>query len=492
MQITFIQPPKPTYGLESEKHWELTRPLSLFFLASSLEKYTPFEVQIIDFEQKKYRNTFFDEIFKDNYSEIFGITATTYTRFEAIKIAKIIKRIYPNSVVVVGGVHFMYCAKDTLEMVPEIDIVVRGEGEITIVELANVINRKGSCEKINGISYRRDGQIIENQDQVNFENIDSIPPFMKFTWDEYPEYLFGYPERIRAISVMSTRGCPYKCVFCSKAGMKYRLRSPKSVVDEIEFWKERFNIEGINFLDLTFTANPNHVREICLEMIKRKVNLKWWCESRANIPLDCLTTMKEAGCVSLVVGVESGSPTILREIAKNVSIEQVINFCKKCNEIGIIVTPYFMFSLPDETLKDVKQTLDLICRLEKFTAPCSFQPTMIFPGTELEKIAYSKGMLPKNFSWCNPYEFDLNKKIGQLINIPLYIEKLTPNLMVKLLVKLTEERRFKQSVADAVEINFKDLILKAFNSLKNQESSSRYLFQPKFYYEYIKAKINRM
>lgn len=487
MKITLIQPPKPTYGVEAEGHWELARPFSLFFLAASLEKNTPFEIQIIDLEHKRYRNISLEKVFQNNDSQIFGITATTYTRFEAIKIAKIIKKLYPESLVVAGGVHFTYCAKDTLERFPEIDVIVRGEGEVTIVELANAINECRSFEEIKGITYRQNGKVVENPDQTIFEDLDSIPVYTKFTWDEYPEYLFGYPDRVRAISIMSSRGCPYKCIFCSKAGMKYRLRNAKSVVDEIEFLKERFNIEGINFLDLTFTANPHHVMAICEEIINRKVNVKWWCESRVNIPLDLLDIMKQAGCVSLVIGVESGSPRILSKISKNLTIEQVLTFCKKCSEIGIIVTPYFMFSHPDETRKDVKLTLDLICKLEKFTAPCSFQPTMILPGTELEKIAYRKGILPKDFSWYNPYESDLNKELGQLPNVPLYIDKLTPEVMIELI----RMRRFKQIASKAANMNFKDLVLKVFDSLKNRKSSSRYIFSPKLYYEYIAAKLKR-
>lgn len=487
MKITLIQPPKPTFGIVAEKHWELTRPFSLFFLASAIEKYTRYEVEILDLEHKRYRNIPMNEIFKSNDSEIFGITATTYTRFEAINIAKCIKKIHPDSWVIAGGVHFMHCAEDTLQKVPEIDILVRGEAEITIVELANSLNRRQDLGKIKGITYRKNGKVIRNPDQILFEDLDSLPFYSKFSWEEYPEYLFGYPERIPAISIMSSRGCPFNCIFCSKAGMKYRLRNAKIVVDEMEFLKDKFDIQGINFLDLTFTSNPRHVRAVCQEMINRKVNLKWWCESRANIPLDLLDLIKQAGCVSLVVGVESGSPRILSRISKGISIEQVINFCKKCRDIGIIVTPYFMFSHPDETKEDVKQTLDLIDKLEKFTASCSFQPTMIFPGTELEKIAYSSGILPNDFSWCNPYESDLNIELGQLINIPLYIDKLTPDSIKELM----KERRFKQSVNNATKMKFKDLVLKAFDSLKNREPSSRYIFSPRFYYEYVTAKLKR-
>lgn len=465
----------------------MVRPLSLHFLASALEKYTNYDVQIVDLEQKRYRDIPLEEILQKISSQIFGITATTYTRFEAIKIAKYIKKIYPDSWIIAGGVHFMYCARDTLERVPEIDIIVRGEGEITIVELINAIFGGRNFDKIMSITYRGKDKVIENPDRLIFEDLDSISPYTKFSWDEYPEYLFGYPERIRAISVMSSRGCPFNCVFCSKAGMEYRLRNPKSVVDEIELLKNKFDIEGVNFVDLTFTANPSHVRAICKEMINRRLNIKWWCESRANTPLDLLDIMKQAGCVSLAFGVESGSSKILLKISKGISIEQVINFCEKCNDLGIFVQPYFMFSHPDETEEDVKQTLNLIDKLEKlkFIELCSFQPTMIFPGTELERIARNNGILPDTFSWCDPYKSNLSIELEQLPNIPLFIDKLTSDA----LKKFNEERKFRRTVKIATRMNFKDLFPKGITSIINRKPSSKYLFSLKFYYKYISSKL---
>jgi len=124
--------------------------------------------------------------------------------------------------------------------------------------------------------------------------------------------------------------------------------------------REQYNIQGINFLDLTFTANPQYTEILCKEIIKTKLNIKFWCESRVNIPLPLLDTMKKAGCVSLVIGVESGSPRIIKKVSKNITIEQVIKFCKKCKDLAIIVQPYFMFSHPDETEEDIKDRKSVV------------------------------------------------------------------------------------------------------------------------------------
>ena len=487
MKITLIQPPKPHYAVDADEHWQLTRPFSLFFLAASIEKHTPFDVRILDLEQKKYRDIPLENVFHNDDSRIFGITATTYTRFEAIKIAKYLKETFTDSVVIVGGAHFMYCAEDTLSRIYAIDIVVRGEGEVPLVELTNAINQNESYQDIRGISYRKDGKIVHNPDHDYFENLDSLPFYSDFSWDEYPEYVFGVREDIRATSVMSSRGCPYQCIFCSKAGMKYRLRNPTSVVDELEILKNKHDLDGVNFLDLTFTAIPHHVRSVCQEMIDRQLDLKWWCESRANIPLDLLDLMKAAGCVSTVIGVESGSPRILSNIAKNITIEQVENFCRKCVDLGINVTPYFMYSHPGETVEDVKQTLDLISRLEEFTGKCSFQPTMIFPGTEIEKIAHDKGILSEDFSWCEPYQSDLNVKLGQLPNTPLFIDRLSPDYMVG----IHTERTVTSVVNEALKMSMKDLVLRGIDSIIKGKASSRLIFSPKFYKNLIEKKFLR-
>jgi len=488
VKIALVQPPRPqAKGVEAEGHWELTRPLSLFYLAASIAHKTDYETIIIDFESKKYAGESLRDVFEVCNADIFAITATTYTRFEAIKIAKIVKSLRPESVVVVGGVHFMYCPEDTLRKVPEIDVVVRGEGEVSLVKLAEAINEGNGLDTIRGISYRRDGKIVHNPEQDTFEDLDSVPVYTNFEGDEYPEYVFVYPERLRAISVMATRGCPNNCIFCSKGGMKYRLRDPLKVVDEIEYWQRRFGIEGINFLDLTFTGNTHHVQSICEELIRRDLDIKWWCESRANIPLELLDIMKRAGCVSLVVGVESGSPKVLSTIKKRISVDQVLSFCRKCDDIGIFVVPYFMFSFPGETERDARETINLIRKLEQigeFVLECSFQPCMIFPGTQIEQMALKDGILPRDFSWSEPYESEVNVELGQLSNVPLYIDQISP----RKLKALKDDMNTSHWARTVKQEETGSLIIKGLKAIREGRGSS--FLSTKFISEYLRAKLS--
>jgi radical SAM superfamily enzyme YgiQ (UPF0313 family) len=446
MKITLIQPRKPFSGkVSAERHWELTRPFSILFIASALEQHPEFRVEIIDFETRALSGQSYHEIIRRTDSKLYGITASTFSRFEAIEIAKCIKMIRPEAVVMMGGVHFMHCARETLERIPEIDIVVRGEGEYAAVKCAKAISLNHSLSQIQGITYREGRAIIATPDSEIFQDLDAIPSYTKLNWQDYPETVFNHPEKIPAISIMSSRGCPYHCIFCSKSGMQYRMRSAKQVVDEIEYFSKALSIQGFNFLDLTFTAKSDHVEALCKELLHREMDIKWWCESRANIKLYLLDLMKEAGCVSLALGVESGSPRVLTKISKGITRDQVIQFCEKCNDLNIYTTAYLMFSFPDETEEDVEMTLELIDTLENIGGfiSCQLQPTMIFPGTKLEAFARKEGLLPPDFFWCEPYFSSLNARVNQLTNTPLFIHKLSAYYLEEVVKKLEVHRAAK-------------------------------------------------
>ncbi len=495
-QLTLVQPPRPkSTGSAAEEHWELTRPFSLFYLSAALGRRPEYSVRIVDMETRRYKDLPANEIFGDDPSEIFGITATTYTRFEAIDLAKAIKDLHPDALIVAGGVHFGYCAEDTLQHVPEIDVVVRGEGEITIVDLADAISNGRSLESIQGISYRLNGRMISNPDQCMIDDLDSLPVYDQYSWEDYPESVFAYPEKLRAASVMSSRGCPYSCIFCSKRGVTYRLRDANSVCDEIETLKQRYGVEGVNFLDLTLTATPRHARGLCEALRSRDLGLRWWCESRVNLPLELLEEMKSAGCVSIAVGVESGSQEMLSRLKKNVTLDQVRSFCKKCHDLGIYVTAMFIYSLPGEEERDVQETLDFIMELEESEfVSCAIQPAMIYPGTELERMALENGILPKDFSWSSPYQTSLNAELGQLPNCPIYVNELSSDFLkaVPHLLKEKKQRsaRDRYMPGGVYDLSFREACVKWFRLIVIRREPWPKFLGWKFLKEYLFRKLH--
>ena len=223
---------------------------------------------------------------------------------------------------------------------------------------------------------------------------------------------------------MSSRGCPNFCAFCvSSAFWKsiLRLRDPIKFVDEIEYLKNEHGFDGFDFWDDTLTVSKEHVRAICNEILRRKLNIKWYAPTRANtVDKEILSLMKHAGCIRISFGSESGSPRILKIVKKGIMPEQVIKASEMASEAGIKVMVNFMVNLPYETPDDLKMTIDLMKRLNKInnvTAAYGF--SIIYPGTEMEIMARQEGWLPKDFSWNEPYKSTKYKIAGVDSSLPL-------------------------------------------------------------------------
>jgi len=206
-----------------------------------------------------------------------------------------------------------------------------------------------------------------------------------------------------AINVITSRGCPYGCVFCATSklyGRRWRARTPSNVIEELTYLSKEYGIKAIYFCDDTFTMNRKRVEEICELMIEKGLDLKWRCEIRVDtVDKSTLTRMKEAGCYEVFYGVESGSQRILNSIVhKRITIEQVKETSRLLDEVGIIKNPSYIVSFPDETLKEALETVEL---MQEIGGNPSLSILRIYPGTDAEKIASQKGFLPRDFSWSN-------------------------------------------------------------------------------------------
>lgn len=356
-----------------------------------------------------------------------GVTATTNNRFKAIKLIKELKKKNPDLFIFVGGPHFALTAINALEVVLEIDVVVKGEGEITSKELLDELQKEKNFSKVQGIVYRdKNGEIKETPDRPFEHNIDKfILNWDLFEVEKYHRNIDGTD--IRAIGVISSRGCPNRCVFCANAAFRktgrgaFRLRNPIKFIDEVEFLKNKYGFKGFDFWDDTFTIHKNHVGKICEEILKRKLNIKWYARVRANtVDKEMLELMKKAGCIRISYGVESGSPRILNIIRKNITPEQAIKAAQMSSDLGIAVVMNFMVNLPYETMEDLKMTIDLMKKLNSMknvTAAYGF--SIIYPGTEMEVMAKKEGWLPKDFSWNEPYRSEKYKIAGVDASLPL-------------------------------------------------------------------------
>ena len=430
MKVTLIQPENP---FDIAYASGLLRPLGLHLLASYLEK-NGFAVEILDLRVERHRAISPARLIQNNESRLFGITGFTAARFAVAEMAGCIKQKNPSACVVVGGWHFAHCARETLERVPEIDIVVKGMGLSSIVAIASAVDQNELFAGIPSIAYRDKGQVVETPEEPFRVNLDEIPFYAGFRAEDYNERLRAYPKNIRAMGLFSSLGCPAKCVFCSRVSKGYYLKDPGKFVDEIALCMDHYGVEAFNFVDNTFTGHKNHAIAICREIISRNIKIKWWCESRVDVPLDILDTMREAGCVAVSAGAESGSDPVLAGISKGITTEKIRKFCEKCNDLGIFVDCFFLFSHPGETKADVHKTFGLMEELKRypFIRIGTFQPAMIFPGAELEAMAQERGIIGKEFSWYEPYDSALNRRLAQIPNVPLFVDLLAPGELIEL------------------------------------------------------------
>jgi radical SAM superfamily enzyme YgiQ (UPF0313 family) len=381
-------------------------PLGLTWIASVLEEHGR-SVRIVD---ANIEDIDIQKTIEEHRPVIAGIGGTTVVRFDSFKIARLIKEVDPSLLVVYGGPHATFTAEDTLHHIQHIDIVVRGEGEYTMLELVNRVLAKRDYDDILGISYRRNGRICHNSPRPRIKDLDSLPMPARHLLD-MNEYRMDMPflENITAFSVMSSRGCPIGCVFCSASalwGPKYTRRSPQKVLDEIQLLADQYGISGIKFFDSTLTLDKGHILGICDEFLRRQLNMFWECEVRADtVSYDLLSRMREAGCYYIDLGVESGSPRILKTIHKGITLEQMESAITSAYSLGMHIKCFFMTGLPGETLEDAMMTIEFMKKhWEKISPMPLIAPTSIYPGTPVEIFARERGYLPDKFSWSEPFE----------------------------------------------------------------------------------------
>jgi len=366
-----------------------TPPLGLGYLAAVLRE-RGFKVRIIDDLVEKIGIDGIVRKIKD--ALIVGITSTTPTFNAALKYAEAIKRRLPNVFVILGGVHATFMPRETLKN-DFVDAVCLGEGEQTIVEVAERVEAAKSLEGVKGLVVREGGRIIDNGVREPIEDLDSLPfpaydlmPLEKYT-------VLG--RRLQHFPMITSRGCPFACRYCSSSlfmGRAFRARSAKNVVDEIEWLVNDFKAKHIAFSDDTFTLSRKRVFEICDEIKRRGVEVEWSCSSRVDtITEELLRKMKDAGCSAIYYGVESASSEVLKYYRKRVDLDKVKKAIKLTKKVGIATICSFIIGAPYEKKEDMKATLKLALKLDPDYA--QFSILTPYPGTEIYEEAKEKNLL---------------------------------------------------------------------------------------------------
>jgi anaerobic magnesium-protoporphyrin IX monomethyl ester cyclase len=399
-------------------------PLGLAWIASYLDA-KGYDVELVDF-QVDQRSV--EDVIRENKPGIVGITGTSYTRYKSFDLARVAKKIDHKILTVYGGSHATFTPDDTLNNVPEIDVVVVGEGEDSMYEIAeSALRKKMAFDDIKGICFRNNGELIHNPFRPRIQSLESLPlpkrsPGDINRYDLKMDFL-----DVPGASVMTSRGCPVNCSYCSASAMFGRtltLRSAKNIVDEIEILLKEYGYRGIKFFDSTLTLRKSHINALCDEVLRRKLKFPWECEVRVNtVNKDLLKRMKDAGCYYVDFGVESASPPVLKDMHKGITIDQVINVFKWTKELGINTKVFFTFGHIKETLDDARTTIQFIDKYNDYiSSPGIGVGIKIYPGTQVERYAYEIGCLNETFSWAEPYHSKESEFMSGEPNVPLLIQ----------------------------------------------------------------------
>jgi len=335
-------------------------PYSLCLSAAVLDN-LDIETKVSDCVVEETSHTQLEENIRNFEPDAVIINTSTPSLDNDLSVAKTAKKINPKILTVVIGIHPTARPKHCFDMETAVDVIIRGEIEVTIDEMFKLIKENQDWKKIKGISFRDDKRVIANPDRTPLEDLDWLPfP----AWDKVNLKHYTVPFIDKPFLLLGTaRGCPFKCNFCTAKpyyGDKLRYRSAKKVVDEIEHIKKTLGVDEFLIWTEGFTINNKYAADICNEIIKRNVKIKFVCNSRVDsINPELLDIMKKAGCWMIGFGIENGNQEILDKTGKGITIEQSKKAVKMTKDAGIEVTAHCMVGLPGETIATVKQTVKL-------------------------------------------------------------------------------------------------------------------------------------
>lgn len=391
MKVLFVNPPQT--ASKYKFMGVIAPPLGIAYMAGVLQE-NNIDVEILDASAE-------DMDFKDVEKELLkrkpdlvALTALTPTIGRALETAQVVKKTLPDSIVVMGGYHPTFNFIETLED-ENVDIVIRGEGEYIMLNLVQALENQSSLHDVKGIVFedKNSKEIVVNPEAPLIQDLDELP---------FPALNLLPMEKYRLLdmdthmtTMITTRGCPMQCSFCSSAAMhgkKIRERSVENIVDEIEYLKTNYDIDTIAFMDDTFTLKKRKVMAICDEILKRNIEIMWGCTSRVDtLDEKLLKKMKEAGCITIFIGVESADQQQLDNMCKNTTIAKIENAFKIAHKLKIRTIASVALGMPGDTKEIMNKTVKFVHKLKPNYAIYSLATP--YPGTRFYKEAFEKNLI---------------------------------------------------------------------------------------------------
>jgi radical SAM superfamily enzyme YgiQ (UPF0313 family) len=370
--------------------------LGLAYLASALSE-AGIAVKILDLVVYPYSQARLQNEIEKFQPQMAGLTAVTMTFDNAMGVIRDIKRLSPDILTVMGGPHVTFCAHETLKTHSELDILVLGEGERTIVDLCRAVDTGSDFDNVNGIVYRNHSAICNTAPRDPIDNLDELPDPDRSLLPLGRYRALGMP-----ISLTTSRGCPFKCIFCvgrKMVGSRVRYRNPGKVVDEMEYLNS-LDFHQINIADDLFTANREHCLAVCDEIVNRHLELRWTSFARVDtVSEEILAKMKAAGCSAVSFGIESGNPQILKTIKKGITRQQVVEAVTMCRRTGVTPHASFILGLPGETPQTIRETMDFGEQLKELGLSYGFHLLAPFPGTAVRENSDQYGIKILTDDW---------------------------------------------------------------------------------------------
>jgi len=383
------------------RRWAVSEPLNLGYIAGYLEQ-NGIEVKIID----QIAGQDVKEEIEHYGPDIIGLTAVTPLAPSVYKIADMCRE--KGILTVMGGVHASVMPEEALT---HADIVVVGEGEMAMLDIINRGTKSGivSYPYVKNIDdFPPPARHLIKQD-FYFNILDKIRDLMAF--------LPFVPPSTKVATLLTSRGCPFRCIFCHNSWRQtpVRFHSAERVLSEIKQLKEDYGVEALFFMDDNFLANKPRVEEICRMMIEEKLDIIWGCNASSHyINPSTAQMIREAGCRELDFGWESGSQRILDVLNKSTTVERNREAIRICKEAGLMVTGTFMIGNPTETVEDIKLTQQFI--LENDIDTYGVCITTPYPGTKLWDWCDEQGLIPKSFDWSHFNQGDLEVRACDTIS----------------------------------------------------------------------------
>lgn len=404
------------------------------------------------------------EIIKEKKPDIVGISCYTFNRHTCIKLAGLVKEINQRIMVVFGGPHSSIMHEQLLKNSKDIDVIVLNEGEMTFLDMVQRLKEGKSFENLAGVIYRKEGEIINNGFRQVLKDLDELP---------IPAKYFKYKR------VITSRGCPGRCIFCDTPyfwGRNVRLRSVSNVVDELEILNKKYGLSSFIISDDTFTFDKDRTIEICKEIIKRNLKITWDCRSRVNfICEERLRWMKKAGCVIVSYGIESGSQKILNNLKKGITVEQIRKAALLTRKFCLKLNYFIIVGGPGETDDTIRETMKLI----EDTKPTSiFTYIMqLTPGTKIYEMAKEQGFI-NDIDWLNKEDetifYSREKSLKELTRYVRLINELSEFFKEKSiyseeeLKEIMKDEKGVQDLIDLAQIKVKEKKLDEAEEMLNE------------------------